>query len=49
MAETDVEAFWDQLAAGWGTAFLAGLRITVELSIGGYIAKLPMRRQGMRV
>jgi polar amino acid transport system permease protein len=35
-----VDAFWDQLQAGWGLAFLDGLRVTVELSIGGYIAGL---------
>ncbi len=35
-----MEAFWDQLQAGWGIAFLEGLKITVELSIGGYIAGL---------
>ena len=40
MAESDVEAFWDQLQQGWGFAFLEGLRVTVELSIGGYITGL---------
>ena len=40
MAESDVEAFWQQIEAGWGIAFLQGLRITVEISIGGYISGL---------
>jgi polar amino acid transport system permease protein len=40
LAETNVEAFWEQLRAGWGVAFLQGLIITVELSIGGYITGL---------
>ena len=35
-----MEAFWQQIEAGWGIAFLQGLRITVEISIGGYIAGL---------